>query len=143
MKPAVILFVILLMMYSDFSFAQDIKEFQWKNRLLIISIDSIDNDKYIGQMHSLNSDLEGLELRKLLIITLVSGDQSMGLSNKTRQAISPSYKEFIDDERPFMFYLIGLDGGVKFSSSEIVSNHELFKIIDVMPMRRNEIDNNN
>jgi len=143
MKPAVILFVILHMMYSDFSFAQDIKNFQWKNRLLILSIDSIDNDNYKGQIHSLNSDLEGLEVRKLLIITLVSSDQSMGLTNKTRQAISPSYKEFIDDERPFMFYLIGLDGGVKFSSSEIVSNQELFKIIDVMPMRRDEIDDNN
>ena len=143
MKPAIILFVILLTMYSDFSFAQDIKNFQWKNRLLILSIDSIDNDNYKGQIHSLNSDLEGLEVRKLLIITLVSSDQSMGLSNKMRQAISPGYIEFIDDERPFMFYLIGLDGGVKFSSSEIVSNQELFKIIDVMPMRRLEIGDKN
>ena len=39
--------------------------------------------------------------------------------------------------------LIGLDGGVKLEKQEVLSMKELFSIIDAMPMRANELRNQN
>lgn len=143
MKPAIIELLVLFVMYSGSSFAQDINEFQWKNRLVILATHSIHNNSYKAQINSLKSDPEGLDIRKLRIITIVPGYQSFGLTTNTRQVIDSSYEKFLLKNDPFKFYLVGLDGGVKFSSSDIISNKELFQIIDVMPMRRLEIDDNN
>ena len=143
MKPAIIELLILFVMYSGSSFAQDIDEFKWKNRLVILATQSVESNSYKAQIKSLKSDPEGLEIRKLQIITIVPGYQSFGLTTNTRQAIDSSYEKFLLKNDPFMFYLVGLDGGVKFSSSDTISNKELFQIIDVMPMRRLEIDDKN
>lgn len=143
MKPTITELLVLFVLYSGSGFAQDINEFQWKNRLVILATHSIDNGSYKAQINSLKSDLEGLEIRKLQIITIVPGYQSFGLTANTRQAIDSSYEKFLLENDPFKFYLVGLDGGTKFSSSEIISNKELFQLIDVMPMRRLEIDDKN
>ena len=143
MKPAIIELLVLFVLYSGSSFAQDMNEFQWKNRLVILATHSIGNNSYKAQINSLKSDPEGLDLRKLRIITIVPGYQSFGLTASTSHAIDSSYEKFLLKNDPFMFYLVGLDGGVKFSSSDTISNKELFQIIDVMPMRRLEIDDKN
>ena len=44
---------------------------------------------------------------------------------------------------PFEISLIGLDGGIKLSQNEILTAEKLFGIIDQMPMRRIEVENNN
>ena len=143
MYPTIIKLLVLFVMYSGSGFAQDMNEFLWKNRLVILSVDSIDNNRYKAQINSLKSDIEGLEVRKLRIITIVPGYQSIGLTPDTRQTIDPGYEQFLLKNGPFMFYLVGLDGGIKFSSSDIISNKKLFQLIDVMPMRRLEINDNN
>ena len=143
MNPAIIKLLVLLVMYSGSGFAQDINEFQWKNRLVILSVNSIDNNSYKAQIDSLKSDLEGLEVRKLRIITIVPGYQSIGLTPGTHQALDPGYEKLLLKNGSFMFYLVGLDGGIKFSSPDIISNKKLFQLIDVMPMRRLEINDNN
>ena len=82
-------------------------------------------------------------MRKLVVITLVGNFQITGLSGNIGQDIGLGYDTFLSDQGSFNFYLIGLDGGIKFSSSSIVDNKKLFNLIDVMPMRRHEIENNN
>lgn len=42
---------------------------------------------------------------------------------------------------PFSVTLIGLDGGIKLETTEILKRKELYRIIDSMPMRRSEIKN--
>lgn len=142
MKSSVTLFQLLILFFSGSNFAQDIEEFRWKNRLIILSTDSVENELYKVQVNSLKSDLEGLEIRKLIVITLVPDFQLTGLSANMHQDIGRGYDRFLSDQRPFMFYLIGLDGTIKFNSFTVVDNTELFRLIDVMPMRRLEIDNN-
>lgn len=143
MKYYVTFFQLVILFSSGSSFAQDIEEFMWKNRLIILSVDAAENEQYKAQVNSLKSDPEGLDVRKLIVITLIPDFQLTGLSANIRQNIDSSYDKFLSDQRPFMFYLIGLDGGIKFSSPTIVGNKELFSLIDVMPMRRLEIENNN
>ncbi|WP_345165985.1 DUF4174 domain-containing protein [Algibacter aquimarinus] len=38
--------------------------------------------------------------------------------------------------------LIGLDGGIKLRQSKMLYCKDLFSVIDVMPMRKSEINNN-
>lgn len=41
----------------------------------------------------------------------------------------------------FSISLFGLDGGKKFSSTEIVESNVIFNLVDSMPMRRQELRN--
>jgi len=143
MKSSVIVFQFMLFFSVCSCFAQDIADFKWKNRLVVLSTDSLENKLYLSQIESLESDLEGLDIRKLIIITLGQDFQITGLSTNIRQEIGSGYDIFLSDQRSFKFYLVGLDGGIKFSSSSIVDNKKLFNLIDAMPMRRLEIENNN
>ena len=42
-------------------------------------------------------------------------------------------------DRSFRILLIGKDGGIKFESNRSISLMHLFKLIDSMPMRQNEM----
>jgi len=143
MKSSVIFFQLIIFFSAGSSFAQNIEEFKWKNRLVILTTDSLENKLYKAQIKSLESDLEGLDVRKLIVITLIDNFQITGLSGNIRQDIGSGYDTFSSDQGTFKFYLVGLDGGIKFSSSSIVDNKKLFNLIDVMPMRRLELENNN
>lgn len=142
MKHSVTLIQLCILFVWSTGYAQDISEYRWKNRLVILVTDSIESTEYKEQIFNLKSDLEGLDIRKLMVITLTPTLQKTGLNASKFEAIHPGFKRFVAGESPFKFYLIGLDGGTKFSSDHKVSNKTLFDMIDVMPMRRQEIENN-
>ncbi|MGI9531421.1 DUF4174 domain-containing protein [Lutimonas sp.] len=122
--------------------AQGIDDYRWKNRLVILASDSVDNETYKNQISELQADPEGLEIRKIKVISLTQGMQKTGMTESTFKEIHPGYKSFLSDTDSFIFYLIGLDGGVKYRSNTEVKNKTLFGLIDVMPMRRQEIEKN-
>jgi len=45
----------------------------------------------------------------------------------------------VDTSAYFTFILVGRDGGEKYRSQKFVSHQDLFRKIDAMPMRRNEV----
>lgn len=49
------------------------------------------------------------------------------------------HKWTIDSTNSFTFILVGRDGGEKLKSSEVVTPEKLFGLIDVMPMRKEEV----
>lgn len=48
----------------------------------------------------------------------------------------------VDSANAFTFILVGRDGGEKLRSSEVVSAEKLFRLIDAMPMRKDEMRRN-
>ncbi len=82
-------------------------------------------DKQINDLHE---DKKGLEERDIIIHTF-----------EVNKAESEVKKYSIDTADLFTFILIGKDGGEKFRSKAMVTNKKLFSIIDVMPMRREEM----
>lgn len=122
--------------------AQDIDDYRWKNRLVILVNDSVENETYKNQINSLKTDLEGLVVRKIIVISLTAEMQKTGIMATNFEEIHTGYDSFLSDHDPFKFYLIGLDGGIKYRSEKVVDNKTLFQLIDVMPMRRQEIENN-
>ncbi len=121
--------------------AQEIKEYRWKNRLVILAADTKENEHLKKQISNLEADPEGLNIRKIIVISLIPGMQKTGITKSNYQEIQKGNSSFLSTEDPFSFYLIGLDGGIKYRSNTVVENETLFNLIDVMPMRRQEIAN--
>ena len=105
-------------MLSVKSDAQELAQYQWQHRVIILCGDS-HSDSYQKQLNMLSAEELDAKFadRKLILIK--------------------DSKEHCDADFKIMLY--GLDGGMKLSSSTEVKAIEIFELIDSMPMRRAEI----
>jgi hypothetical protein len=121
---------------------QDLKQHQWKNRLIVI-VASEENNAYLKeQLATLSTDSKGCADRNLLIYQV--------LPERYNYQTAPIYKDtswnkgtdlhkkFQKQSNSFAVYLIGLDGGIKMTSSKPWSLKTIFDTIDSMPMRVSE-----
>lgn len=126
--------------------AQDLSTHQWKNRILIIDFDEANQKNYIEQVRDLKANQAGLLERKLVVYQIRDDQYSIGFDKQsewqkiTNEDFQKIKKETTSD---FLVGLIGLDGGIKKQQSTVFSTKELFRIIDAMPMRRWELQQNN
>lgn len=119
--------------------AQDLKDYQWKNRILVLSDKSIDTEPLQSQLRGFTADNEALTDRNLIIFLLTedivyhsNGELSEINAERLRKHLGISY-----DFRGTV--LVGKDGGVKMKEGFQVSPETVFTLIDGMPMRRAEI----
>ena len=123
--------------------AQDIKDLEWKNRLVLVIAENKENKDFQKQLTELQQDKAGLKERKLIIFKILPDQFSRGLESETWENGSALYQEYITKASGFQVFLIGLDGRVKLVQSEILSLRKLFNTIDSMPMRQAEMRKNN
>ena len=121
---------------------QQISDYQWKYRLVILLTDSQDSQLYQLQLKDLKTDLQGLKERKILVITLTPNYQITGIDNEIEQKAVLNFKKLKKETNGFEVILVGLDGYIKLQQSKLLTHQELFAQIDRMPMRRNEIKKN-
>ena len=62
----------------------------------------------------------------------------MNYSGKVSKKLA---EKIFNKKEHFEIILIGLDGRIKRQQTEILTEEDLFKIIDTMPMRKNEMKN--
>ena len=117
---------------------ESLSQFQWKNRVLVISSDS-DNSRAARQENQLLADRPALEERDMIVLK-VSGNAVRAVFGSAEPVDAGALRDVLDapDTGTFHAALIGKDGTVKLKVSEPVSNGELFAIIDSMPMRAAE-----
>ena len=126
---------------------QNLKKHKWENRILIIKTTDIKSIKYQEQLSEFKYSSEELIDRKLIFYK-VTGDDFVLINHENSELnnsgkISKNLTEKILNEKEnFEVILIGLDGGIKLRQTEILIKEDLFKIIDAMSMRRNEIIRN-
>ncbi|WP_047548050.1 DUF4174 domain-containing protein [Psychroserpens sp. Hel_I_66] len=124
--------------------AQDLQKHQWKNRLLLVLTDDINNQEFKTQIETLEKDINGLKERKLIIYQVIPQQHKTGFDNDDHWITSSNlYQDFKTKDKPFEIILIGLDGGDKLRQHTVLTTEKLFSIIDAMPMRRAEIRNKN
>ena len=87
----------------------------------------------IEQQEALNEQKDGLAERDLDVLVLVASL----VMEPDRQFLMHDYKLNPSDE--FAGWLIGKDGGIKQTYKKPVSPEDLFKTIDGMPMRKQEM----
>ncbi len=106
--------------------ADPLAEYQWLNRPLVIFADTPNDPRFLRQMELLNIDPEELEMRDVVILT----DTDPSVDNPLREKLRP---------RDFMLVLLGKDGKVALRKPSPWTVRELSRAIDKMPMRQDEI----
>ncbi len=122
-------------------FYQNLSQYQWENRLVLLFAPTSSYTDYRTQMDSFQKAKPGMTDRKLLVLSvfpdnMVSTDYKSWRNEDVRKLRS----EYLPEGRVSAFVLIGLDGGIKWSTDLPVSTEKLFSRIDGMPMRRRELE---
>lgn len=105
---------------------EDLSEFRWKKRPVLVFADSADDPAYIEQMELLRENPEELRERDVIVLTDTDPDARSPMRLKMRP-------------RGFMLTLVGKDGGVKLRKPFPWDVREITRSIDKMPMRQREI----
>ncbi len=106
-------------------------------RLLVISAPASDDRRLAEQAALLAAGAPGLRERDLVIIRVI-GDQAQATDGRPLRAAAVRAATGLAANR-FGVALVGKDGGEKFKRTEPVSTDALFKTIDAMPMRQDEM----
>ena len=134
--PIVSLLLLSLALPAEF----DLREVEWKNRVVLVFAPDNEKAELSRQREILKSASCGIGDREIVTIVAVFGERLLvdgrPLKRTAGDTLRDRYGVRTDD---FRVLLIGKDGGVKLRREESVSAEELFSRIDAMPMRRNEM----
>lgn len=104
----------------------DLSEFRWKKRPVVVFADSVDDPAFIEQMDLLRTREGALIERDIIVLT----DTDPATRSPLRLKMRP---------RGFMLVLVGKDGDIKLRKPFPWSVREISRSIDKMPMRQREI----
>ena len=104
----------------------NLDDFLWIKRPIVVLADSPGDPRFVEQMRLLRERLPDLKDRDVVVITDTEPSQKTDLRQKLRP-------------RGFMLVLIGKDGGIKLRKPSPWNVREISRIIDKMPMRRQEM----
>jgi len=139
MRIATLLLYFVIMAGTNTIKAQNLDDYQWKNRILLLVDKSADTKALLSQLAVLTADKNGLEERDLIVFRVTPS--AVFSSDGTMTKFNPQklYGDF--DLRPNFkgVVLLGKDGGVKMREPFEVTTQRIFTLIDGMPMRRSEI----
>ena len=104
----------------------DLDAFQWRARPVVVFANSPFDPAYAEQMEELQSEIERLVARDVVLIADTDPDSR----SEPRLRLRP---------RGFMLVLIGKDGQVELRKPQPRTARELSRTIDKMPLRRQEM----
>ena len=115
-------------------------DYQWENRLLVVSSSAPDEPKFARQLQQVAATGREFGERDLVLISLATD----GMSLAGKRKLDPTQVEEIRaalgiDAGAFAVLLVGKDGTVKLSKNSIVPMDDIYALIDKMPMRQREI----
>ncbi len=121
---------------------QNLKEHQWKNRLVLIITSDSESETYTSQIEAFNINSQEFNERKLIIYKIFPDKYKVDTPEDNSWVLdSKLYTKYNSNARDFKIMLIGLDGGVKLEQHKVLTSKELFSTIDSMPMRSSELRN--
>lgn len=128
----------LIALISSQVFAMDsLSELTWKKRVVIVSGDALDQ-RVAQQIKILTDQRSELGERDLVVIG-VTDDEAKALFGSVSKLDAVALRREADIKKDrFQVVLVGKDGGIKLRSDTIVSDVDMFEVIDRMPMRRAE-----
>ncbi|WP_295178955.1 DUF4174 domain-containing protein [uncultured Christiangramia sp.] len=132
--------LIIIIFYGMTSKAQDLQQYQWQNRIIVLYANETELDLLTMQLELLTEEPNELSERKLLVIQ-AHKDRYKIIFPENSEWVSSSLKGELNiiKKTEFEVFLLGLDGGIKLRQQEILQTEKLFSLIDGMPMRKAEI----
>ena len=116
-----------------------IKQYEGKNRLLLIFAASPDSEVYRWQLEAIDANKSGFEERDLLTFKIFEDEGMAGELKLNAGACNELRKEYDVDSNAFCVILIGKDGKERLRDIRPLAMDALFPIIDVMPLRKKEL----
>lgn len=125
---------------GDVSMEFDLDAYHWTNRVIILFAESEKSPYFAEQMQILREEKDGVLDRDLVVVeVLETGTSRCGETSISDASAESLRNRFQAAAGAFHFILLGKDSGVKLRREEPVSAEELFRIIDAMPMRQQEM----
>jgi len=122
---AIILGVISMVHRTE---ASQLDELRWKNRVLVIV--GPGSDAAVRRQREIyESSADGMVERQIVLAEVIDDSER---SRQIRSALSA-------DDKRFHVFLVGKDGRTAVSSEKPIPAEELFRRVDAMPMRRDEM----
>ena len=109
--------------------APDLNALRWNSRVLLLFAPDARNPQLAQQKEMLDQQAAGVQERDLKVFE-VTGD------SPSDQQVRDRFHVKADS---FAVVLIGKDGSKKLKHSEPTDPHDVFKLIDSMPMRKDEM----
>jgi len=128
----------ILLFCSLLSYGQHIKKHEWKKRVIIILTDEKEHSIYKKQLTELHKNTKGIKERKLIVYNVIPTAYATGLTDIEWKNSTRLYKNYKKTKKSFEIILIGLDGSIKLRQTRLLTNGDLYSLIDAMPMRQNE-----
>ena len=119
---------------------QDLSQYQWKNRLLLVFAPSEQNPAYLDLHDQLQASETELVDRDLIVFRLFAeGQGSVAEAPIGNDSVSFLYNRFDVQQGASTVVLIGKDGGEKLRQVDGFDLQAIFDRIDAMPMRQREM----
>ena len=126
--------------YADTEELFTLDRYRWQKRVLLINAGDDDDVEFVLQARDNNASLDEFEARDMVLVRLLDSPNATAgqraLSSREVEAIRASQGLSAND---FCVVLLGKDGGVKMKRSSVTPMHDIYALIDTMPMRRQEM----
>lgn len=131
---------LLLLVMSLPLFSNPLERYQWKNRLLLLSLTEDEEEKaQVTQL--LSSKKAELSERDLVVINLSAGKWQLPLQKVLSEAEKAELRKRLQvaKSKGSTFILLGKDGSEKARQRGRLELRAVFALIDAMPMRKAEL----
>jgi hypothetical protein len=117
-----------------------LREYQWKNRLLMVFAPSARDARYQKLAGELDSQMHDIIDRDLLVFHVFDiGQSRVNQTVISSSAVKGLQQRFSITSGQFTVVLVGKDGAEKLRQESAVNLAKIFSLIDSMPMRQREI----
>lgn len=123
--------LVLLFVFPMTLISQNFTDLQWKNRIILIEANSLNNQDLKEQIRLLEKVRDTWSDYKLVIIERTNTKERRNLEKIERRQTKGNYEGF-------KVYLIGLDGTIKFESDKVQDAEIFFELIRGMPMYKSK-----
>jgi hypothetical protein len=129
---------------STFGAAQpsemDFEPFKWKKRLLLVFAPQSSDPLFAALQREISTRMNEVEDRDLVIFEILElGASRMNGAELDPHTAASLRKRFDVSPKAFALILVGKDSGIKLKRDDFNGLEEIFRLIDSMPMRRNEM----
>jgi hypothetical protein len=116
-----------------------LRPYHWENRILLIFSPSEENSSYQKQFNILDNSNAAIKERDLVVFRIFTENGLDPRNNKLSQQEVKALRNLFKVDENYQMLLIGKDGTVKKKYAEAVLMNEINGVIDVMPMRQQEM----
>lgn len=113
--------------------------YKWSYRPLVVFAGRADDAQWLRQRQIVAALRPAFIDRKIVIVAVAGDAVTADLGPKPGQSAAALRQRYGVPAGEFRVLLMGKDGGVKLSSSRPIAALTLFRTIDAMPMRQDEI----